>query len=219
MVIVDVVVNFPKTFHLDLTIRDAQGVGGQQFLNIPEKRLPGQTELKRQIVLETIQVCFDFSDEGQEGFHLGSKIQHLIDNCVIKRLDAEPVTGTEQGPRGFVPEHECKHPAQMLDTLPTPFPVGKKDHFGVGGRDEVADPQFLTQLDVIVDLAIENDPVPGTVRHRLPAGIFQVDDAQAPVRKANTVLGMAPGPLPIRTPVAKQMVHDCQLAVKPGDGA
>ena len=100
---------------------------------------------------------------------------------VVQRLDAQTIAGQQQTPLRGVPDRKRKHPAQMVDAAWTELFPQVNDGFGVAGSPKTmtARGEFLAQLAVVVDLAIEDDPDRSIfVADRLLAAV-QVDDAQA----------------------------------------
>jgi len=72
---------------------------------------------------------------------------------------------------------------------------------------------LFAQLEVIVDFAIEHEPIAVAVRHGLGAGI-QVNDAQAAMSQADVSARVLPEPFPVRAAVMNEVVHDPQLPIE-----
>ena len=98
-----------------------------------------------------------------------------------QRLLAEGVAREHEPLRFLVPEREGEHAAKPADRLEVPGAEGLDKDFGVGGGAEtVAEgKQLFAELDIVIDLAVEDDGV-AAVRapHRLLAAA-NVDDRQA----------------------------------------
>ena len=105
-------------------------------------------------------------------------------------LDAKPIPGHEQAVTPTVVHHEGKHAAQVVHTILAPVLPGTDDGFGVafGAEDVAMAPQFVHQLKIVVDLAIEDE------RHRLVViedrllTRRNIDDRKASVAEANARL-------------------------------
>ena len=119
--------------------------------------------------------------ELNEGLDLRSEYERIRAHGEEQRLLAEGVAGEHEPLRLLVPEGEGEHAAKPADRLEVPGAEGLDEDFGVGGGAEaVAEVQQLfAELDVVVDLAVEDDGV-AAVRapHRLLAAA-DVDDRQA----------------------------------------
>ena len=101
----------------------------------------------------------------------------------IERLDAEPVAGEHQPAAARVPQGDGEHAVEVGQEIEPAVLVEMDDDLGVGmiGGEAVAGAlELLAQLDVIVDLAVEDDG-DGLVlvEDRLLAG-GDVDDGEPP---------------------------------------
>jgi hypothetical protein len=146
---------------------------------------------------------------------------------VAERLLADAVARQQEPLLLLVPDGEGEHAAQRLDAALPHVLVEGEDGLGVGLRLELEASalQVLAQLPVVVDLAVEDDPVALVgVGDGLVAGV-QVDDGQAAhgqahafAREEALVVGAAVGdevvgPLeegPIGRPPVR--VHDAEYA-------
>jgi hypothetical protein len=203
---VDFVIDLPVPPDLDLPAAGDQQVAGQQFPHVLEQGLPVQAELEVQVVLERVRVGLDLADEREEGLGLARDVQDVPNLSVVEGLDPEPVAGGKELLLGLVPQAEGEHPAELLDTRLAPLAVGVQDDLGVRGGLESLDSEFLTQLDVVVDLAVERDPIAVPVGHRLLAGT-EIDDAEPAVGEADVTAGVGPRPVPVRPAVLLEVVH------------
>ena len=148
---------------------------------------------------------------------------------VIERLFPESVARHEQTTLRVVPDGEGEHPGEALDTRLAVDRVRVQDHLGVAPRSEPTPPglELGAQLAEVVDLAVEDDPVPsGGVAHRLPAG-YEIDDRQPRHPETDIAGGMDPrvvGPSVLEEPehrgqelargradVAGDTAHQCVL--------
>ena len=131
-----------------------------------------------------------------------------------QRLDAERVPRAEEHPLLEVPDEEGEHAAQPGHRVRAPHRVGRDDGLGValgGEPDPVLAGQLLPQLEVVVDLAVEDDAVaaghlagrarPGRVagEHQGLVGALDVDDGQ-PVEAERHVV-VVPDPRLVRPAV------------------
>ena len=129
---------------------------------------------------------------------------------VEQRLFAGPVTREKQPLRIGVEQRERKHSVQVLQGIESPFPVGFQNHFGVG-RGTKTVPSFFelaAHVLVVVDLAVEDDlKLPGSVRHRLPAGRRQIDDREATVTERDAAVRRNPGTLIVWAAMRQGVAH------------
>src|SRR5262245_50787416 len=79
---------------------------------------------------------------------------------IEKRLFADAIASEEKFLASFIPDCEGKHPAQVFRTVSSELIVSMNDGFGVAvGVEGVAEFfQLLSQLEIVVDLAVEDDP-------------------------------------------------------------
>ena len=97
-----------------------------------------------------------------------------------QRLDAERVPCAEQLEIAGVPQRESEHAAQPAQRLGAPVVVGGQDRLAVavGGEDSaVLLGEFGTQLEVVVDLAVEYQHVTVRILRRAPPqGLVRMRD-------------------------------------------
>src|SRR5271157_2459430 len=108
----------------------------------------------------------------------------------MEGLDAQTVTRDKQFLNARVPDRKCKHSAQLIDAVLTEVFVKMDDGFRITVGPELVPFGFesIAKFGKIVNLAIEHNPNRIVlVGHRLAAA-FDVEDAQAPVRQANTAI-------------------------------
>ena len=113
--------------------------------------------------------------------------------AVVERLDAELVPGAEQLARPAVPDGEGEHAAEPVHHVRADQGVGLQQHLGVAARPQhhALLPQLGSQLQVVVNLAVEDHPVALVGRpHRLMAALRQVDDGQPPEAQRDIVIGV-----------------------------
>ena len=102
----------------------------------------------------------------------------------VERLDAVRVAGEQHAPAVRVVEREGIHPAQVVGHPLPLIAVEREQNLGVGARAEDVAAAFeaVAERAEVVDLAVERDVQPPVVaRHRLCAGVGEVEDGEAPV--------------------------------------
>src|SRR5215469_1871846 len=106
-----------------------------------------------------------------------------------------------------VPERESKHSVESLGAFITPFLVTVNDHFCIRLGPENMAPlfQIIAQLNVVVYFSIENhlDALVLVGNGLCPS--FEVDDAEATVRQADT--GSEVHALPVWTAMDNARIH------------
>ncbi len=113
---------------------------------------------------------------------------------VVERLFPQPIARQEQAALGIVPDGEGEHAGEAVDARLAVDGVRVQDHLGVAPRSEPTPTglQLGAQLAEVVDLAVEDDPVPpGGVAHRLPAG-HEIDDRQTGHPETDVAGGVDP---------------------------
>jgi len=148
---------------------------------------------------------------GHQALQLGAEEQPaVLGHGVVQRLHAQAVAGHEQAVAAAVVDHESEHAAQVVHTVLAPVLPGAHDGFGVAlGAEHIAvAPQFIHQLEVVVDLAVEHQGHRLVViEDRLLAG-GDVDDGQAPVAEAHAGLDVQVAL--VRPAVMLGLVHPVQ---------
>ena len=84
----------------------------------------------------------------------------------------------------LVPDQEREHAEEAMKAVFAPLPIGREQDLAVGVRRELVPfgPQLVPQLEVVVDLAVEDEMVAaGCVGHRLQPGLAEIDDREPPV--------------------------------------
>src|ERR1700722_4198761 len=120
-----------------------------------------------------------FGANGQNSPHLRSEQQSSIVQRIVQRLFPQAITHQEKPASSLIVERESKHPPQLLHALRPILFVKMNDDFGIGMRGEemTACLEFGSQIQKVINLAVENNPDALVfVEYRLvPA--CQVDDA------------------------------------------
>ena len=141
----------------------------------------------------------DFEQCGQRGGE-GESVGGVGE---IKRLDPQPVAYQHQSATLTLVDREREHALQASDAVGAPGVVCLEDDLGVAaGKKPVAErDEFVAQLAVIVDAAVEDDVEAEVwVRHRLLRLLAEIDHLQAAVTQRDAV------------------EHQAALAVRPARG-
>jgi len=96
----------------------------------------------------------------------------------VQRLDAHAVPGQQDALAPAVEDREREHPVQALDHSLAPLLIAMNEHLGVGlgGERVPCGDQLGAKVEVVVDLAVLDDPYGGVfVVDRLVSAI-DVDD-------------------------------------------
>ena len=124
----------------------------------------------------------------QQRLGLGAERHPARHTREIERLDAEPVAGEHQPAAARVPQGDGEHAVEVGQEIEPAVLVEMDDDLGVGmiGGEAVAGAlELLAQLDVIVDLAVEDDGDRLVlVEDRLLAG-GDIDDGEPPRPERN----------------------------------
>ena len=118
----------------------------------------------------------------------GEREARTVD-AVVEGLDAEPVARAEERLATGIPDAKRPHAVEPLDAPLAPFAVRREDDLAVRGGTETMSlrRELLPQLDVVVDLAVVQQ-LQLTVRHRLQAGVGEVDDREAQMPETGRVV-------------------------------
>src|SRR2546426_254582 len=96
----------------------------------------------------------------EKRFDLRREDQDAVPVPVVERLLAEPVARQEESLPSRVPDREREHPPQPIHAPGALVFEEVHDGLGVASRPEPMTPRFQpgTELAVVVDLAVEDDP-------------------------------------------------------------
>jgi hypothetical protein len=191
---------------------DEQAMARGQFLRVAVDG-PGVRHIaQREISLDGARVdLLAQAAMGHQALQLGAEQQPaVLGQRVVQRLHAQAVAGHEKAVAAAVVNHEGEHAAQVVHAILAPVLPGAHDGFGIAlGAEHVAvAAQFVHQLQVVVDLAVEHQ------RHRLVVvedGLLagrDVDDRQAAV--AETHAGLDVQVAFVRPAVVLGLVHPVQ---------
>ena len=148
---------------------------------------------------------------GKQRLHLAGKHEASGVFGDVERTHSEGIARQNQLAAFAIPQADGPLAVEASERLGAPLFVGVHDHFGVAaGLELVAAPdEFLAQLHVVEDLAVERDPQRAAlVRERLLAR-RQIDDRQPGVGK--TGVAIAVDPELVRTAVAERASHHAEL--------
>ncbi len=159
-----------------------QAVGGLQLENVAEGRARRDRSPQGEDLVERKQV-HPRLDAGhpQQRLHFGGEIQRAAHRGVEQRPNAHPVAGDHQALFLGIPDRKGKVAVQPGQAVGAHALVKMQDDFGVAPRSENVTLRFqgVTQLDIVEDLAVEDDrEAPVGVGHRLLA-VAKSDDRQA----------------------------------------
>src|SRR4051794_27577258 len=100
--------------------------------------------------------------EGEERLDLRSEHEAASHRCVVEWLDAQSVSRAEETSPGIVPDRERKHAVEAFEAIFSPFDVRRQQHLGIGSRRKFVARRLeqRSDLQMVVDLAIEHDPRP-----------------------------------------------------------
>jgi hypothetical protein len=172
--------------------------GGQRSRHVPEREVAVErdvVDLTRDLVIV------------QQRTQLRCERQHAVADAVDQRLLADSIAGDEKLLPAVVPQREREHAVQVADAVGAVLLVQMHDHFRVAVRGEAVPSslQRVTQLAVVVDLAVQDDDYGAVlVVDRLVAGI-EIDDAQPLDPESDVVLVMDPAR--VGAPVLQPCAH------------
>src|SRR5438445_6419546 len=109
----------------------------------------------------------------------------------VQGLFAETIAREVQTPRLAVDDGESKHAVQSFRQAMTPRLIPMNEYLGVGVarlKDVTELNEFVTQLEVVIDLTVEDDPDRSIlIPHRLIT-TGNINDRQAPVAEMHAKL-------------------------------
>ncbi len=172
----------PVALHAGLRALEDEGAGGGQLAHVPVCRVRAGDPVEREVAVErlVVELPRDLGILDQRG-QLGRERQHALALAVHQRLLSQTVARQHEPATARVPHRQREHPVQVLDEPGAVLLVEVDDHLGVaaGGEPVTGRLEPLTQLEVVVDLAVEDhDRVPVLAEDRLVAR-GQVDHAEA----------------------------------------
>src|SRR5437762_3196671 len=117
----------------------------------------------------------------QQRAEFGPKDELAIHLRVQQRLFADAIAGVEQLLRALVPDRKHEHATQMFWTITTVAVPRVHYRFCIAvGVENVAELfQFLAQLAIVVDLAVEDDPRGVILIVDWLLAALQIDDREA----------------------------------------
>src|SRR5207247_1609647 len=133
--------------------------------------------------------CTRYAGAHQETLDLGGEREERSRHSgVVERLDAQPIAGAEQTALRPVPDGKGEHPIEVSEAVPTPTSVGLKENLRVGssGEDVAQALELCSELPVVIDLTVEDDPLRRVARrHRLEAPIRKIENGETAVAQAD----------------------------------
>ena len=114
----------------------------------------------------------------EDGLQFRSEIKIFAAPRKVKRFDAHAIASQHQPSGGLRPKRDGEHAAQALKAMGIPLEERLQHGFGiaVGIKSPAAAFEFGTQLEMIVDFAVERDNgAAGSVNDGLIAAV-KVDD-------------------------------------------
>jgi hypothetical protein len=162
-----------------------QRVARRQLLHAPVDGVGGRHVLQRQVGVQRRQrQVGGRALVGHQRPQLGREDESVRTLGVEQRLLAESVARQQQRVVPRVPYRQREHPPEQLGYARPDLLVEVRHHLGVAAAAEpvALGQQVGAELGVVVDLAVDDDRDAAVlVGHRLPAGVRQVDDREAPV--------------------------------------
>ena len=158
----------------------------------------------------------------ENGAHFGGQQQRPFAPRVgiggdVQRLDTQRVARHRERARARVPQREGEHAAELFHRVDAVSREEPKHDGRIAGRVELlaGRGELLPQRHVVVNLAVEDDDLPGDrIGHRLGCGGGEVEDGEPPVREhaAEAVgIGLAhPGAARVRAAVGQGTFHPSQ---------
>ena len=179
--------------------RDQASLGG----------LVGEARAQRHALDQRLVRCRR-GQKRQQGLHLRGEGKAAVGQGGVEQgLLAEAVARQEQRALHVVPDGQGPHAVESRQAVGAPLGVGGEDHFRIGLAAEVValGGQFGADLEEVIDLAVEGDPVAALrIAHRLLAVFRQVEDGQAAVAERDAVT------LPEAPPVGPAVGHRVQAS-------
>jgi hypothetical protein len=80
---------------------------------------------------------------------------------IVEWLDTKTVACSKECLRFSIPDGECKHASEAIETLGPPFTKRSQKDFGIGATSESISkrPKLFGQLAVVIDLTVVSDPI------------------------------------------------------------
>ena len=176
-------IHVPIAADMHFAIRKGKGVGGRQFIRSAEEGLLRCRILEGQIGAEGIGI-HRTAEAGMLEKALDLRAEEevsVLHHGIVKRLDAEIVSRTEQGALSLIPDNKSKHTPQHGNDPLTEFLIAVDNDLRVApGTEHVSTgDQIVTEGGKVIDLPVEHN-YHGVIFiiHRLGT-VRQIDDAEA----------------------------------------
>src|SRR5215470_16071380 len=118
---------------------------------------------------------------------------------VIERFYSESVAEHVSSPFGFVPDSRGKHAIQPWECVDdAPLFEGRQHYFRIRRSAEaMSEPcKLLAQPKKVIDLSVKGDDVTAALGvHRLVAGLAKINNREAAMSKANSLIRRNPNSL------------------------
>jgi hypothetical protein len=167
-----------------------------ELLDALEDRARRERRPEREELIEAggVEPARQRSIQGEERLDLAREQQPPVVRGDVEGTHAERIAGQCQRSRRRVPQRERPLAVEAAERLVAPLLVGMDDDLGITLRVEAVAvrAQLLAHLDVVEDLAVEDDPDrPVLVGERLLPGA-QIDDRQARVPERGALIAVHP---------------------------
>jgi hypothetical protein len=179
----------------------------RQLADAGEHRARRDRGPKRQGLIEAdrIEGPRQVGRAGEDRLDLAAEDHLAVALGVVERPHPDPIASQDQAALGAIPQREGPLAVHPIEGVLAPLLPGVEDDLGVAlGAEAVAGGDELrAQLDVVEDLAVEDDPQSLVlVGHRLLAA-GQIDDRQAGVGQPGARVAVGPelvGPAVVHRP-------------------
>ena len=181
----------------------------RQLVDTFEHRQRRIDHAQREVLIERREIHLRLRRlEREQSLDLRCARESMTAAAVVQRLLAEMIARREQPAALRVPQHKCKHPAQVPQQIVAVPLVKGENHFAVAaGAECVADLAFqsLAMLLVIVDFAVADQPdgAVGVGERLVTAG--EIDDGETSMTERGE--GVVMNALSVGTAMAQSTQH------------
>ena len=150
----------------------------------------------------------DHAGRSQDRLHFRTEQKARSDLRPVERFHAEAIPGEHKTAFDPIPDRKGEHSVEARQRRKAPFGEGGKQHLGIRARPEATAErlQLRAQLLEIVELAIvDHDKAPVGRRHRLAAGLAQIDDGEATMAESDGAVD--PDALPVGATMRDNIGH------------
>lgn len=186
-------VQLPVSLRADVSVRDHKRVAGRKLGDMSKCRPRRDGMPERKDLPNSFKIQFPGHRRmSKESLDLRSEEERLFRLAVEERTHAHAIARKKELFLPLIPDGECPLSIELVDAL-FPFSFVKlQQDFRVrgGGKAPPFALQFLAQLQVIEDFAVERDPHGAVVIVHWLMPAAEIDDAQAGVTKAHRFVQM-----------------------------